>query len=452
MKWPGLQVDSIIVRGGTVISADGRLRADVRIEGERIAELGPDLPAGDSHEIDARGLFIFPGVIDVHLHFNEPGRTEWEGAATGSRGLAAGGGTMFFDMPLNSTPCTTTAAAVRQKRAALETSSITDFALWGGLVPESIGEMAGMAEEGVIGFKAFMCDSGLPEFPRADDQTLRDGMTEAAKLGLPVAVHAESDEIIRTLSETFNGRTIADFLAARPVAAEVDAIGRAIQLAEQTGATLHIVHVSSGSGVVKAQEGRLRGVDVSIETCPHYLFFTEHDLQRLGVLGKCTPPLREADEHAKLWHQMLDGGVDIVASDHSPCDPSLKVADDFRQSWGGIAGVQSTLAVLLERGHDGRRLRFERIAALLCGNPARRFGIAGKGSVSVGNDADLVLIDPSADYTLEAGHLQQRHKISPYLGAMFGGVVRRTLRRGETIFEDGRVTANTRGKYVRPRH
>jgi allantoinase len=445
-------VGNIVIRGGTVINTDGRVRADVLIQEERIVELGPDLPVGDHKEIDARGLFIFPGVIDVHLHFNEPGRTEWEGAATGSRALAAGGGTMFFDMPLNSTPCTTTAAAVIQKRAALEISSITDFALWGGLVPGSVGEMAGMAEEGVIGFKAFMCDSGLPEFPRADDQTLSDGMTEAARLGLPVAVHAESEEITRTLSQTFSGPTIADFLASRPVEAEVDAIGRAVLLAEQTGATLHIVHVSSGSGVVKAHEGRLRGVDVSIETCPHYLFFTEDDLQRLGVIGKCTPPLRSADEHGKLWHQLLNGGVDIVASDHSPCDPSLKVADDFRRSWGGIAGVQSTLAVLLERGHDGRRLRFERIVALLSGNPANRFGIPHKGSVSVGNDADLVLIDPSADYNLEAANLQQRHKISPYLGAMFGGVVRRTLRRGETIFDNGTITAATRGKYVRPRH
>ena len=450
MRSRGCHVASVVLRGGTVISAEGRLRADVRIDGERIAELGPDVGGASADEIDARGLFIFPGGIDVHLHFNEPGRTEWEGAASGSRALAAGGGTMFFDMPLNSTPCTVNAGEVDRKRAALEESSITDFALWGGLVPGSVGEMAGMAERGVVGFKAFMCNSGLPEFPRADDATLRDGMAEAARLGLPIAVHAESEEMICALLQTFTGTSVGDFLASRPVTAEVEAIGRAVQLAEETGARLHIVHVSSGSGVLKAHEGRLRGVDVSIETCPHYLFFTEHDLKRLGVVGKCTPPLRDADEHGKLWQQLLNGGIDIVASDHSPCDPSLKKAGDFKGSWGGIAGVQSTLAVLLERGHDGRRLRFERIASLLAGNPAQRFGIPKKGSVSVGNDADLVLVDPSADYTLEAEHLQQRHKISPYLRAMFGGVVRRTMRRGETIFADGKITAVTKGRYVRP--
>ena len=443
---------NLIICGGTVINAAGREHADIRIEDETIVEVGRHVSSANAEQIDARGLFIFPGVIDVHVHFNEPGRTDWEGAATGSRGLAAGGGTTFFDMPLNSTPCTTTAREVERKRAALETSSITDFGLWGGLVPDSIPEMPAMAEQGVIGFKAFMCDSGLPEFPRCDDKTLRDGMTQAARLGLPVAVHAESDEITRQLAQRFTGTTARDFVESRPVAAEVEAIGRAVDLAKETGAKLHIVHVSSGSGVVKALEGRARDVDVSIETCPHYLFFTEYDFDRLGVAAKSAPPLRSADEHGRLWREVLDEKVDIIASDHSPCDPTLKKAGDFRASWGGIAGVQSTLAVLLERGHDGRRLRFERIVSLLAANPAQRFGIPRKGSIAVGNDADLVLLDPSIDYTLEAHHLYQRHKMSPYLGAMFGGVVVRTLRRGETIFADGKIAAATKGRYVRPHH
>jgi allantoinase len=441
-----------VVRGGTIVNADIRQKADVRIEDGRIVELAPELDAGKAEEIDARGLFIFPGIVDVHLHFNEPGRTEWEGAETGSRALAAGGGTLFFDMPLNSNPCTLNAVEVDRKRVALEASSVTDFGLWGGLVPGSIGDMAEMADRGVVGFKAFMCDSGLPEFPRADDQTLRDGMTEAARLGLPIAVHAESEEITRRLSQAFPSSSVRDFLTSRPVEAEVDAIGRAVDLAVETGVKLHVVHVSSGSGVARAVEGRMRGADVSIETCPHYLYFTDADLERLGVLAKCAPPLRNDDEHGTLWQKVLDGQVDIIASDHSPVDPSLKKTDDFRGSWGGIAGVQSTLAVLLERGHDGRRLRFERIASLVAANPARRFGIRGKGSVAVGNDADLVLLDPSQRYTLTAGRLQQRHKMSPYLGASFGGVVRRTMRRGETIFADGKITASSKGQYVRPHY
>ena len=206
------------------------------------------------------------------------------------------------------------------------------------------------------------------------------GMREAARLGLPVAVHAESEEITRALAAGLTGSTAQDFLASRPVEAELDAIARAVDLAGETGAKLHIVHVSTGSGVAKAAEGRARGVDVSVETCPHYLFFTEEDLETIGVAVKCAPPLRHPDEHAMLWGEVLDGRVDLIASDHSPADPSLKVSGDFRASWGGVAGVQSTLAVLLERGLDGRRLRFEHISALIAANPAARFRIPSKGT------------------------------------------------------------------------
>ena len=438
-----------IIRGGTIVYPDRRESADVRIAGGRIAEIAPGL-AGAGREIDARGLHIFPGIIDAHLHFNEPGRTEWEGAATGSCALAAGGGTLFFDMPLNSTPCTVNAVEVDRKRSALEASSITDFALWGGLVPGSVHEMAEMAEHGVVGFKAFMCESGLPEFPRADADTLTEGMREAARLELPVAVHAESHEMIRALAAAVTGSTARDFLESRPAAAELEAIGRAIEIAEETGARLHIVHVSTGSGIAKATEARRRGVDVSVETCPHYLFFTEADLESLGVAAKCAPPLRDLAEHGKLWDELLGGRVDLVASDHSPCAPSLKKDGDFRASWGGVAGVQSTLAVLLERGHDGRRLRFEQIAGLLAAHPAARFRIPSKGTLRVGNDADLMLLDPSRSYTLEPEQLLQRHKISPYIGFEFTGVVVRTIRRGETIFLDGKIVAETRGRFVRP--
>jgi allantoinase len=246
------------------------------------------------------------------------------------------------------------------------------------------------------------------------------------------------------------GSTAKDFLASRPVAAEIDAIARAVELAGETGAKLHIVHVSTGSGIAKAAEGRARGVDVSVETCPHYLFFTEEDLETVGVAAKCAPPLRHPDEHAMLWSEVLDGRVDLIASDHSPADPALKKAGDFRRSWGGVAGVQSTLAVLLERGLDGRRLRFEAISALIAANPAARFRIPSKGALVTGNDADLMLLDPSRSYTLAPADLLQRHKISPYLGFEFSGIVVRTMRRGETIFLDGNVAAETCGMFVRP--
>lgn len=438
----------VVVRGGLVITPAGIRRADVAIDDGTIAEIGPEL-AGAREEIDAGGLWVFPGLIDVHLHFNEPGRTEWEGAASGSRALAAGGGTLFFDMPLNSTPCTVNVPAFDLKRAALEQSSIADFALWGGLVPGGIGDMADLAGRGVVGFKAFMCDSGLPEFARADDGTLLEGMAEAARLRLPVAVHAENDEVTRALAQRTRNRGAREFLTSRPVLAELDAIQRALLFAAETGAALHLVHVSSGRGVTLAAEARAKGVDVSIETCPHYLFFTEEDVERLGAIAKCAPPIRSREEHGGLWTALLAGQVDIVASDHSPTEPARK-SGDFMAAWGGIAGVQSTLSVLLDRGHRARGLPLERIAALVAATPASRFRIPRKGSVAVGYDADLVLIDPQQSFTLDADALHQRHKVSPYVGESFRGTVRRTLRRGETIVADGRITARTTGHLVTP--
>jgi allantoinase len=437
-----------VVRGGTLVTPAGEQRADLAIEDGRIVAIEPELP-GANDEIDARGLLVLPGVIDVHLHFNEPGRTEWEGAATGSRALAAGGGTLFFDMPLNSTPCTVNGREVDHKRAALEAASITDFGLWGGLVPGSVADMAEMAAKGVVGFKAFMCDSGLPEFPRADDTTLLDGLREAARLRLPVAVHAESDEMVSRLTQAATARTARAFLDSRPVAAEVEAIERATTLAGEAGAALHIVHVSSGRGVAAAAEARARGVDVSIETCPHYLFFVDEDLERLGTVAKCAPPLRSAADQEALWEAVERGLVDIVASDHSPTVPAMKEGDMFA-AWGGIAGVQCTLPVLLTAGGHARGLPPSRLASLLAAAPARRFKIANKGLIAVGHDADLAMVDLDERHTLRRADLHQRHAITPYVNAAFRGRVRRTLRRGETIFLDGRITAQQKGRFVCP--
>jgi allantoinase len=435
-------MSDLVVRGGILATA-GLPQADVAIEDGKIVAVGPDVPGADE-EIDARGLHVFPGLIDVHVHFNEPGRAEWEGAATGSRALAAGGGTLFFDMPLNSTPCTINVRAFDLKRAALAESSITDFALWGGLVPGNVSELAELADRGVVGFKAFLCDSGLPEFPRADDRTLFDGLREAARLGLPIAVHAESEE----LTQGERG-SIRAFLASRPVIAELEAIQRATLLAREAGAKLHIVHVSSGRGVALAAEARAQGTDVSIETCPHYLFFTEDDVERLGAVAKCAPPLRDAVEQEGLWRQVLGGAVDIVASDHSPAPPEMK-SGDFARAWGGIAGVQSTLSVMLDRGYHCRHLPLERISSLIAATPARRFRIGAKGAIATGMDADLTLVDVSRLTQLQARHLLQRHTISPYSGSFFRGCIRRTIRRGETIFASGEITARNRGRFVRP--
>jgi allantoinase len=417
-------------------------KQDVAIEGGYIVAVGPELPSG-REEIDARSFTVLPGLIDAHVHFNEPGRTDWEGARTGSHALAAGGGTLFVDMPLNSTPCVVTAADFDDKRRALEAASLTDFALWGGLIPGNLPHLAEMSERGAVGFKAFLSNSGLPEFPRADDLTLYEGMREAARLNRPVAVHAESEEITSGLAKRLiaEGRhDIRAFLESRPVIAEVEAIRRAAALARETGCALHIVHISSGSGIAAALEARSLGADISIETCPHYLFFTEEDVLQIGALAKCAPPLREPAERANLLERALHGEIDIIGSDHSPCPPELKERASFFDIWGGIAGVQSTLQVLLELGFDEAR-----IAATTAKNPAQRFRLPHRGAIEVGNFADLTLVDTQV---AAAPALLHRHGASPYAGRAIKGSIERTIRRGATIFLDGAIHANTKGQFV----
>lgn len=427
----------LVIRGG-------RAR-DIGIEGEFIAAVGHGLPGG-KREIDASNFTILPGVIDAHVHFNEPGRADWEGAASGSRAFAAGGGTLFIDMPLNSSPCTVDAKSFDAKRAALEAASLTDFALWGGIVPGNLNDMEDLAGRGAVGFKAFLCDSGLPEFPRADDGTLYFGMVEAARLNLPVAVHAENEEMTKTLARRLiaEGRhDIPAFLESRPVAAEVEAIRRAGAFARDTGCRLHVVHISSGSGVAAALEARRLGSDISIETCPHYLFFSEEDLLRIGAIAKCAPPLRNVTERDSLRHAARHGEIDIIGSDHSPCPPDLKNRESFFEIWGGIAGVQSTIPVLLDIG-----LSPERIAATTAANPARRFGLRQRGAIEAGNYADLVLIDTSGSTHVSEASLLNRQRASPYAGYTLKGAVIQTIRRGETIFSNGAITSQTRGRFV----
>jgi allantoinase len=391
-------------------------------------------------------------VIDPHVHFNEPGRTDWEGIASGSSALAAGGGTCFFDMPLNSSPPTLDGPSFDMKREAAETSSRTDFALWGGLTPNNLDKLEELAERGVIGFKAFMSGSGIDDFERADDLTLYRGMKIARKLGLIVAVHAESEEITsRLANEARTNKNLPDwnsYVASRPIVAEVEAIQRAITLAAETGCKLHIVHVSNsrGSELVRLAAGH-SGADVTCETCPHYLTLTTHDLQRLGARAKCAPPLRSPGDVDELWNDLRDGKFAFVASDHSPSPPSMKTGADPFTIWGGIAGVQSTLSILL--GH-GPRLPLPQIADLVATHAAERFGISNKGKLAVGYDADLALVAIDGCYELTEKMLLDRHKLSPYVGRTFHGIVTQTLVRGNTIFRNGETVGDFHGRLITP--
>lgn len=443
----------LIVRGGTVVRGGGPETADVGVEGGVIRAVGPGLEGGAREEVDARGLLVLPGAIDAHVHFNEPGRTGWEGFASGTRALAAGGTTFCVEMPLNAYPPTTDAGSFDLKLAAAERSALVDFALWGGIVPGKVGRMEELAERGVAGFKAFMSATGTPDFEAADDLTLYEGMCEAARLELPVLVHAENRGITDALAARAASTlrtTMRDYLDSRPVVAEIEAIGRAILFASEAGCSLHIVHVSTGRGVALVAEARARGVDVTCETCPHYLLFTDEDAGRIGAAAKCAPPLRPREEAEALWEQVLQGNVAFIASDHSPCPPEMKAGEDMFRVWGGISGCQSLLPALLDEGHYGRGLPLEAVAELASGGAARRFGFPAKGAIEEGMDADLVLVEPDTEYVLREEDLYYRHPISPYVGRTFRGRVARTLVRGKTVFRDGKIVSEPEGRFVRP--
>jgi len=443
----------LILRGGALVTPEGVARADLAVAGGRIAALGPELEGSATETLDATGLHIFPGVIDAHLHFNEPGRTEWEGFATGTRALAAGGVTAFFDMPLNAHPPTLDAASFDLKYAAARAASLVDFGLWGGLVPGNVERMDELAARGVVGYKAFMANSGIEDFVMADDLTLYEGMARAATLGRIVAVHAENDTLTRELARRAiaAGRTgVRDFLASRPIIAELEAIQRAILFAEETGCALHMVHVSTGRGVALVAAARMRGVDVSCETCPHYLVLTEDDVEALGAVAKCAPPVRSRAEQDALWRCLADGTLPLVASDHSPAPAEMKTGADFFRGWGGISGCQSLLPLLLTEGHVARSLPLETIAAVTSAYVARRFAIPGKGRIAVGADADLALVDLAASAALRAHDLHYRHKHSPYVGRTLRGQVVRTLVRGHTVYHDGTFAGEPAGRLLRP--
>ncbi|HMA37474.1 MAG TPA: allantoinase AllB, partial [Chloroflexia bacterium] len=379
----------LLIRNGTLVTGTGLQAADLGVAGGVIAAIGPALDGTSAATIDAAGLHLFPGVIDGHVHFNEPGRADWEGFATGTRALALGGATCFFDMPLNAHPPTVDAAAFDLKLAAARGTALVDFAFWGGLVPGNLDRLDELAARGVVGFKAFMANSGIADFAAADDLTLYEGMARAARLGCLVAVHAENDALTGLLARRAQaaGQTgVRDYLASRPVIAELEAIGRAILFAAETGCALHIVHVSTGRGVALVAAARARGVDVSCETCPHYLVLTADDVERLGAVAKCAPPLRPPAEQAALWAHLQAGTLPMVASDHSPAPATLKTAADFFEVWGGISGCQVTLPLLLTEGYAARGLPLSTIAAITAEYVARRFHLPGKGRLALGAD------------------------------------------------------------------
>ncbi|HVU25991.1 MAG TPA: allantoinase AllB [Opitutus sp.] len=447
----------LIIRGGKVVTPDGVTVADLAVAEGRVAKIAATVAGSAPEEVDASGKVVFPGIIDAHVHFNEPGRTEWEGIATGSAALAAGGGTAFFDMPLNSEPPVLDAARLNEKRAIAEKKSVTDFALWGGLTPVNLDKLGELGDAGAIGLKAFMCHSGIGSFPNVDARTLREGMKRAAELGLLVAVHAEDDALAAkfTAEQKAAGRTDArGYLASRPVEVELAAIGQAVEFAGETGCALHVVHVSSPEGIALIDAAKRRGVDVTAETCPHYLLLNGDDVVRIGAAAKCAPPVRDEARRRALGEDLRAGRIDTVGSDHSPAPAAMKTAEDFFAIWGGIGGVQHGFGLVLDEMAVGTTAATERslpmLAAALARNVARRFRLGpAKGVLAEGADADFAIWETGAEREIRAEDLRTRHRISAYVGRRSRAWATRTFVRGRTVWAEGRVAAPG-GRFLEP--
>jgi len=440
---------SLAVRGQRVVLPDGVRPVALHVLNSRIAAIAHhDAVFAGATEIDAEDLVVMPGLVDSHVHINDPGRAHWEGFDTATRAAAAGGVTTLVDMPLNSIPATTTVAGLEAKKQAATGHSFVDVAFWGGVIPGNATDLEPLARAGVRGFKAFLSPSGVDEFPHVTESDLREALPILARLDLPLLVHAEWPASL--LAFAGNPCAYATWLASRPAAAEVAAIDLLARLAGECGARIHIVHLASAEAVRAVMRARASGVAITGETCPHYLTFAAEDIVDAATAFKCAPPIRERAQREALWQALREDRIDLVATDHSPAPPSMKCIEDgdFARAWGGIASLQIGLAATWTGARE-RGIPFETVIRWMSAAPSALAGLTSrKGSIAVGADADLVFWDPDARVVVDPAALHHRHPVTPYAGMTLVGAVKRTILRGETVFLNGEVLTEPLGKVI----
>jgi allantoinase len=423
------------------VLVDGALRpAAVLVAGGKIVDVvaPKERPAGVD-VVDFVDDVMLPGLVDSHVHVNEPGRTAWEGFATATQAAAAGGVTALVDMPLNSIPPTTTVPALREKRDAARGQCAVDVAFWGGVVPGNASELAALVREGVRGFKCFLIDSGVAEFQNVSERDLDASMGILRDAGVPLLTHAElQGPIDRAPKSSAPHNTYRFHLESRPKAAEDEAIALMVRMSKKHGARVHIVHHSSSSALMALEQARNEGVALTVETCPHYLSFAAEDIPDGATWFKCTPPIRERANQDALWQALRGGVLDAVVSDHSPCSVALKKIDlgDFDAAWGGISSLQVTLAATWT-GARAHGASLADVARWMSASPAQLAGLSNKGAIAKGKDADLVAFDPDARFVVDQAALSHKNKLSPYHARELHGVVRSTWLRGECVYRRG---------------
>ena len=438
-----------------VVTPEGLRPGALLVDGERIqavVALG-EVPTNALQQ-DFGEAALLPGLVDSHVHINEPGRTEWEGFRTATRAAAAGGYTMLVDMPLNCVPATTTVAALEAKRRAAKGQCRVDWAAWGGVVHDNPEEIEVLADAGVLGFKCFLVHPGIDEFSMVREPELRKALPHIARTGLPLLVHAELPGPVDAATERLRGvdwRQYTTYLQSRPDEAELAAIRCMLSLCREYGFRLHIVHLATSLALEELRAARAAGLPVSVETCPHYLHLEAETIADGATLCKCAPPIRERANRERLWLGLSEGVIDLVATDHSPCPPAMKRLEEgsFRSAWGGIASLSIALPVMWTEAHQ-RGFALTDIARWMSHEPARLAGCeARKGRLAAGYDADFVVFDPEAEFTVMADRLHYRHPVSPYLGEKLRGVVKKTYLRGTAVFDDGAFRGEATGREFR---